>query len=201
MGERSMLEVQNLYCERQRRILFSDLSFAVQPGELLQVKGRNGAGKTTLLKVLTGLYEDYSGEVRWQLESWPLFVSHKPGVKDQLTARENLKWLADLYQGGATADAIDSALAAVGLNGFEESLCGTMSEGQRKRVNLARLFLLQSPVWILDEPLNAIDVDGVKLIEERITSHLNDGGIVILTSHQTLEIGVEIRQLNISGTT
>ena len=196
-----MLEVQDLYCERQRRILFDDLSFTVQPGELLQIKGRNGSGKTTLLKVLTGLYEDYSGDVSWNLDSWPLFVSHKPGVKDQLTARENLKWLADLYQGGAGWGAIDIALAAVGLEGFEDSLCGTMSEGQRKRVNLARLFILQSPAWILDEPLSAIDVDGVKMIEDRMTAHLKDGGIVILTSHQALEVGVEVRELNIGGAT
>jgi heme exporter protein A len=195
-----MLEVQDLYCERQRRILFDNLSFTVQPGQLLQIKGRNGSGKTTLLKVLTGLYEDYSGEVSWGLESWPLFVSHKPGVKDQLTARENLKWLADLYQGGASNDAIESALAAVGLSGFEDSYCGAMSEGQRKRVNLARLFILRSPAWILDEPLSAIDVDGVKLIEERIADHLDEDGIVILTSHQALEVGREIRQLNISDT-
>jgi len=198
-----MLEVQDLYCERQRRILFDGLSFTVKPGELLQIKGRNGSGKTTLLKVLTGLYEDYSGKVNWDLESWPLFVSHKPGVKDQLSARENLKWLVELYQGGADGvnrGAIDSALAAVGLLGFEETLCGTMSEGQRKRVNLARLFILESPAWILDEPLSAIDVDGVKLIEERMTSHLQDGGIVILTSHQALEVGVEVSELNISGT-
>jgi heme exporter protein A len=195
-----MLEVQDLYCERQRRILFDKLSFTVQPGQLLQIKGSNGSGKTTLLKVLTGLYEDYSGEVNWGLEFWPLFISHKPGVKDQLTARENLKWLADLYQGGASNDAIENALAAVGLGGFEDSYCGSMSEGQRKRVNLARLFVLQSPAWILDEPLSAIDVDGVKLIEERITRHLEEDGIVILTSHQALEVGGETRQLNIGDT-
>jgi heme exporter protein A len=195
-----MLEVQDLYCERQRRILFDGLSFTVKAGELLQIKGRNGSGKTTLLKVLTGLYEDFSGKVNWDLDSWPLFVSHKPGVKDQLTARENLKWLTELYQGGADQKAIDHALSAVGLAGFEDTLCGSMSEGQRKRVNLARLFILQSPAWILDEPLSAIDVDGVKLIEERMTNHLKSGGIVILTSHQALEVGVEVSELNISGT-
>ena len=73
-----MLEVRDLYCERQRRILFDGLSFAVQPGELLQIRGRNGSGKTTILKILTGLYEDFSGEVDWDLDSFPLFVSHNP---------------------------------------------------------------------------------------------------------------------------
>jgi heme exporter protein A len=193
-----MLQVADLYCERQRRVLFEDLTFTVRPGELLQIEGANGSGKTTLLRILSGLYEDYSGLVDWQLDSWPLFVSHKPGVKDQLTTRENLKWLASLYKPGIRAVTIDEAISAVGLRGFEDVLCGAMSEGQRKRVNLARLFFLTSPAWILDEPLSAIDVDGVKLLQERIRFQLNGGGLVIVTSHQLLEVAHEVHYLNLS---
>ena len=192
-----MLQVENLYCERQRRILFEELSFSVQPGELMQIEGANGSGKTTLLKILCGLYEDYDGEVAWQLNAWPLLLSHKPGVKDQLTARENLIWLADLYQPGIQRQAIDDAIVAVGLLGYADVQCGTMSEGQRKRVNLARLFFLSSPVWILDEPLSAIDRDGVKLLQERIGFQLNQGGMVILTSHQSLDVDYEVHHLNL----
>jgi heme exporter protein A len=193
-----MLQVQDLYCERQRRILFERLSFSVRPGELLQIKGSNGSGKTTLLKILTGLYEDYTGEVDWDLTSWPLFVSHKPGVKDQLTALENLEWLAGLHQGSVDSLEVDRALLAVGLAGYQDVLCGTMSEGQRKRVNLARLFFVKSHAWILDEPLSAIDVEGVKLLQERIGSHLDDGGLVIVTSHQSLDVAHEVRYLDLS---
>ncbi|MFP6808451.1 MAG: cytochrome c biogenesis heme-transporting ATPase CcmA [Pseudomonadales bacterium] len=193
-----MLQVADLYCERQRRMLFEHLSFAVSPGELLLIKGRNGSGKTTLLKILTGLFEDYSGEVTWSLDSWPLFISHKPGVKGQLSARENLTWLARLHQSSVSANQIDDALYAVGLAGFEDVNCDSMSEGQRKRVNLARLFLIDSPAWILDEPLSAIDVDGVALLQERIERYLDGGGMVIMTSHQALELSRETRVINIS---
>ena len=193
-----MLQVQDLYCERQRRILFEGLSFSVGAGELLQIKGSNGSGKTTLLKILTGLYEDYTGEVDWDLTSWPLFVSHKPGVKDQLTALENLEWLAGLHQGDVDRLEVDRALLSVGLAGYQDVLCGTMSEGQRKRVNLARLFFVRSPAWILDEPLSAIDVEGVRLLQERIGSHLDDGGLVIVTSHQSLDIAHDVRYLDLS---
>jgi heme exporter protein A len=193
-----MLQVQDLYCERQRRILFERLSFSVRPGELLQIKGSNGSGKTTLLKILTGLYEDYTGEVDWDLTSWPLFVSHKPGVKDQLTALENLEWLAGLHQGAVDRLEVDRALLAVGLAGYQDVLCGTMSEGQRKRVNLARLFFVNSPAWILDEPLSAIYVEGVRLLQERIGSHLDDGGLVIVTSHQPLDVAHDVRYLDLS---
>jgi heme exporter protein A len=193
-----MLQVQDLYCERQRRILFERLSFSVGPGELLQIKGSNGSGKTTLLKILTGLYEDYTGEVDWDLTSWPLFVSHKPGVKDQLTAQENLAWLAGLHQEGVDRLEVDRALLAVGLSGYQDVLCGTMSEGQRKRVNLARLFFIKSHAWILDEPLSAIDVEGVSLLQECIGSHLDEGGLVIVTSHQSLDVAHEVRYLDLS---
>lgn len=193
-----MLQVEDLYCERQRRILFERLSFSVGPGELLQIKGSNGSGKTTLLKILTGLYEDYTGEVDWDLTSWPLFVSHKPGVKDQLTAQENLAWLAGLHQSGVDPLEVDRALLAVGLAGYQDVLCGTMSEGQRKRVNLARLFFVKSHAWILDEPLSAIDVEGVSLLQERIGAHLDDGGLVIVTSHQALDVAHEVRYLDLS---
>ncbi len=194
-----MLQVQDLYCERQRRILFEHLSFSVGAGELLQIKGSNGSGKTTLLKILTGLYEDYTGQVDWDLTSWPLFVSHKPGVKDQLTARENLEWLAHLHPAGIDRSEVDRALLAVGLAGYQDVLCGTMSEGQRKRVNLARLFFIKSHAWILDEPLSAIDGEGVNLLQDRIGAHLDDGGLVIVTSHQALDVAHEVRYLDLGS--
>lgn len=194
-----MLQVRDLYCERQRRILFEDLSFTVQRQEILQIRGNNGSGKTTLLKILSGLYGDYTGKVDWQLESWPLFIGHKPGVKDQLTAGENLAWLAGLHRSDVGASELDGALEAVALSGYEDVACGSLSEGQRKRVNLARLFIIHSPVWILDEPLSAIDAQGVNLLQDLMARHMEDDGTVILTSHQALEVNCEVNYLDLTS--
>ncbi len=194
-----MLRVEDLYCERQSRVLFEGLSFQVRPGELMQVKGGNGTGKTTLLKILTGLYEDYSGDVDWDLAAWPLFVGHKPGVKDQLTARENLGWLMKLGGQETGDETILDALSRVGLRGYEDTPCAHLSQGQRKRVNLARLYLSGHPAWVLDEPFSAIDVDGVGELQTRIENYLDSGGLVILTSHQTLAIRGNVRSLELGG--
>ncbi len=194
-----MLQVRDLYCERQRRILFEGLSFTLEHREILQIRGNNGSGKTTLLKILSGLYGDYTGKVDWQLESWPLFIGHKPGVKDQLTARENLVWLAGLHRSDVSPLEIDVALEAVALSGYEDVVCGSLSEGQRKRVNLARLFIIHSPVWILDEPLSAIDAQGVSLLQDLMANHMEHYGTVILTSHQSLEVNHEVNYLDLTS--
>lgn len=179
-----MLQAENLTCERNRQVLFQDLSFTCDPGETLAINGANGAGKTTLLRILAGLYEDYEGDVDWQLEEYPLYVGHKSGVKDLLTPYENLSWAAELYDCDITREELEEALQAVALRGNEDVNCGAMSEGQRKRVCLARLFLLDNPVWILDEPFSAIDKKGVEILEARMVQHINAGGLVIMASHQ-----------------
>jgi heme exporter protein A len=194
-----MLTVSQLTCERDHRYLFEDLSFVVGAGELLQIEGGNGAGKTTLLRILGGLYTDFSGSVSWDLTSQPLYLGHKPGVKDLLSARENLTWLAGLQQAGIDLATVDRALAEVGLRGYEEVLCGAMSEGQRKRVNLARLYLLQAQAWILDEPFSAIDRQGVERLEARMQAHIDTGGVLIVISHQTLSGITPMRSLRLGG--
>ena len=194
-----MLTVSQLTCERDHRYLFEDLSFVVGAGELLQIEGGNGAGKTTLLRILGGLYTDFSGSVSWDLTSQPLYLGHKPGVKDLLSARENLTWLAGLQQAGVDVATVDQALAEVGLRGYEEVLCGAMSEGQRKRVNLARLYLLQAQAWILDEPFSAIDRQGVERLEARMQTHIDTGGVLIVISHQTLSGVTPMRSLRLGG--
>ena len=194
-----MLQTSKLCCERERRVLFEDLTFAVSPGEILRIEGSNGTGKTTLLRILCGLYQDYTGEVEWDLDDYPLFVGHRPGVKDLLSARENLRWLANLYQSEASESQIDGALHDVGLRGFENQPCGALSEGQRKRVNLARLYLLQSPAWILDEPFSSIDVDGVDNLQQAMSRHLDGGGMILLTSHQSLELDREVKSLRLGN--
>ncbi len=192
-----MLHVNQLTCEREHRPLFENVSFSVQGGELLRVQGGNGTGKTTLLRILCGLYEDYEGEVAWETEQYPLYVGHKPGVKDQLTALENLAWLGQLSGQSHSHQALMAALEMVDLLRFEGVPCGSMSEGQRKRVNLARLFLPLPDVLILDEPFSAIDVAGVERIEDRMQEHLGNGGVIVLTSHQVVTLDARVRTLSL----
>ncbi|WP_446725197.1 cytochrome c biogenesis heme-transporting ATPase CcmA [Mixta calida] len=187
-----MLEATNLTCIRDERVLFSDLSFAVNHGDIVQIEGPNGAGKTSLLRLLAGLSSAERGEVRWQGEplsrqraQWHrdlLFLGHHPGVKTVLSPLENLAF----YHADCDEAQRFAALEAVDLLGFEEMATAQLSAGQQRRVALARLWLSKAPVWILDEPLTAIDVDGVKKLMALFVRHAQNGGMVILTTHQPL---------------
>ncbi|MAI42213.1 MAG: cytochrome c biogenesis heme-transporting ATPase CcmA [Candidatus Azotimanducaceae bacterium] len=178
-----MLQVKNLSCERANRVLFRNLSFQVNRGVALRIAGLNGAGKTTLLRILAGLYQEFEGDVKWSLENYPLYIGHRFGVKALMSARENLSWAATINGQEVKLTEIDYALCQVSLEGYADVLCGAMSEGQRGRVGLARLFLLDNPVWILDEPFNAIDSAGIQCVVERIEKHLSSDGILVFSSH------------------
>lgn len=179
-----MLEVRALRCERNGRVLFDDLTFDVASGQLVRIEGDNGSGKTTLLRALCGLYADVEGDIDWELPDYPVYIGHRPGVKDIMTALENLRWLCELYGQPKSTDELLDALDQFGLSAFADRPAGAMSEGQRKRVNLARLALLNAPAWILDEPFSAIDVAGVELLTAKIEAQLAGGSLVLLTSHQ-----------------
>ncbi|MFT5208867.1 MAG: heme exporter protein A [Flavobacterium sp.] len=194
-----MLEVKDLSCERDERLLLDSLSFSLSPGSVLQIKGPNGAGKTTLLRILCGLFKEYEGDVNWDLEKHPLYLGHKPGVKDLLTVRENLSWLCEIQQFSPNAQKISTALTEVGLGLYEDVLAGNLSEGQRKRINLARFYLIESPVWLLDEPFSAIDVEGISKLEDRFRSHIREGGSIIFTSHQSINMDQKIDELLLGG--
>ena len=183
-----MLEVQNLRCERNRRVLFEGLSFGARAGEVLQIEGPNGAGKSTLLKILMGIYEEFDGTIGWQLDDYPLYLGHRSGVNDYLTVNENLSWMAKLHDQNISSADIGEMLAAVGLESYADVVCGNLSEGQRKRVNLARLYAFNNKVWVLDEPLSAVDSDGIQSLEARIQKHSEAGGLVLFTSHQSLAL-------------
>jgi heme exporter protein A len=193
-----VLTVSDLSCERDQRFLFDHLSFQLNPGEILQVKGPNGAGKTTLLRILCGLYDEFDGEIDWQLEQHPLYLGHKPGVKDLLTAAENLHWLCGLQEQKVTPHDLSVGLAEVGLKGYDDIPCGHLSEGQRKRVNLARFYLLDAMVWLLDEPFSAIDVEGVSRFESLMSRHVARGGSIIITSHQAIDVETPVRVLDLA---
>lgn len=191
-----MLEVKNLTAIRDERILFESLTFDIRAGELVQIEGRNGTGKTTLLRIIAGLGECESGEVLWQQnkirddrESYHndlLFLGHHTGIKRELTALENLRFYMAVHQQVVEESALFDALVKVGLAGREDVPVAQLSAGQQRRVALARLWLSQKPLWILDEPLTAIDKQGVKVLEALFLNHAQQGGIVILTTHQDM---------------
>lgn len=187
-------------------MLFRDLDIAINSGELVQIEGANGTGKTTLLRVLTGISDAYEGEVLWQgqpiskvraqyhLEM--LYLGHAAGIKAALTAEENLRWYAALA-GQQLDDRLWEVLAEVGLRGYEDVPCYTLSAGQQRRVNLARLYLLPAKLWVLDEPFTAIDKSGVAAIENLMSRQVKQGGSVIVTTHQDLSSVANVRKVSL----
>ena len=202
-----MLSVADLSCVRDERLLFDELSFTISSGELVQIEGHNGAGKTTLLRIIAGLGRADSGQVLWNQEDIQvaredyhqelLFLGHQTGVKRELTAFENLAFFQAMHKCNQGSDlkgspqvmgedALWQALAHVGLAGREDVPAGQLSAGQQRRVALARLWLSNHKLWVLDEPLTAIDKQGVKVLENLFLSHVERGGMVLLTTHQDM---------------
>jgi heme exporter protein A len=205
-----MLEVADLECRRGDRLLFSELSFALEPGTLLHVRGRNGSGKTTLLRTLCGLLTPDAGDILWNGEDVrrlgedfhrdTLYFGHLNGIKSDLTAIENLRVAVILDGDLAEDDAILDALDQMGLAGFEDLPTKILSQGQKKRVALARLLLSQAPLWILDEPFTALDLDAVDRLQLLIAEHVAADGLVILTTHQDVPLtSGQIRRLHLGA--
>jgi heme exporter protein A len=203
-----MLQTIDLECSRGERLLFSALALSVEPGQCLHVAGENGAGKTSLLRILCGLLTPTHGEVRWGGENirrlredyWQrlAYVGHLNGVKEDLTALENVQFAAALAGRAAGGDGVRAALEAVGLSGFEQAQARFLSQGQRRRIALARLFLAhEATLWILDEPFTALDVRGVAALSTLIGEQLARGGIVVLTTHQDVPLPDRVQRLDL----
>ena len=193
-----MFKAIGLECVKGYDSLFKDINFSLSPGEIMQIQGTNGSGKTSLLRILTGLSQPDAGEVFWNgtnIENEPetykeklIYIGHLNGLKADLSALENLE-LGRQYLSETNGKTTEAALEAVGLAGYEHILAHQLSAGQKRRVSLARLHLNIAPLWILDEPTTAVDTDGVQAFEQTVETHALNGGMVILTAHQTLNFG------------
>lgn len=203
-----MLTVSDVCAVRDDRVLFAKLDFQLQAGEIMQVLGANGTGKTTLLNGLMGLAPFESGSIVWHgenIQDNPIhfkqsvaFVGHLLGLKPLLTAIENLQFLAQLHQKTVSVSHIEQALKKVGLYGYEDVPIAYLSAGQKRRVALARLFLQQAKLWVLDEPFTAIDLAGVKALEQWLVEHAQQGGMVLLTTHHVFAPDFPLKHLDLA---
>lgn len=197
---------ENLECVRGDRWLFSGLSFKLSCGQLLHIEGANGCGKTSLLRILCGLSPPAAGEIRWRDQPiWRerhrflkelAYLGHHTGVKGELTPLENLTLASRLYRIRPDAD-LDEILIRAGLGGHERTLARALSAGQRQRIALARLLLQEATLWILDEPFTSLDQDGTAWVKTLLEEHLKRGGMVVLTSHQPLQIRCPVLRLRL----
>ena len=177
-----LLKLESVDLDRGVRRLLSGVSFVVREGDCWQMLGSNGSGKTSLMRAIAGLTRLGLQGDRVCTES-VIYQGHLPGLKSLLSCRENLRWHGS---GRVTDDfqKIDVALARVGLQGYEETEICQLAAGQQRRVGLARLWLSEAQLWLLDEPFTAIDVDGTAMLEAQIQRHCEAGGAVVFTSHQ-----------------
>jgi heme exporter protein A len=193
------LEAAKLECVRGDRKLFSDVSFSLTSGSLLQITGTNGSGKTSLLRIICGLAMPESGEVRWQganirslgeeYSSSIAYLGHRNGIKEELSSVENLRISAGLAGFKLSREQAKNALKQVGLAGRENLPTRFLSEGQKRRCALARLVACSARLWVLDEVLASLDAVAVRLVECMIEGHLSDEGIAIVATHQELNLG------------
>lgn len=185
-----LLAVHALCFSRNDMPIFGPLTFTVEIGEALLIRGNNGAGKTTLLRVLSGLLRADSGEIHIdgriptheQRSRHIVYSGHLPAHKADLTASENLQFLCGLH-GAHPTRSIGQALRLVGLAGYDDALSRQLSAGQKKRLSLARVWLASAPLWLLDEPYANLDLEGIDLVNRLVREHLETGGAAMVTTH------------------
>ncbi|MBN4075799.1 MAG: heme ABC transporter ATP-binding protein CcmA [SAR86 cluster bacterium] len=203
-----MLTVNNLYCERDERVLFQNLDFSVAEGEAWQIQGSNGSGKTTLLRILCGLNDEFTGEILWRgieqrkarqdFNREVFYLGHAPAINKALTAKENLSWYC-ASRGLTNTDQIKTVLNSFNLYGYEDMPCYLMSAGQQRRVSLARMLLSQAMLWMLDEPFTALDKQGVLELEVLLSEHAKTGGSIILTTHHNLQMDYPLQSIDLDA--
>lgn len=194
------LSATNLAVVRGERMLFDKLNFTLKNGGVIYLQGANGSGKTTLLRTLCGLSQPYAGSIDWNGESIAslaeeyskhlLYIGHLPGIKEDLTALENLQFSLAILGTEVTNNKATEVLSMLGLAKGLNLQTRMLSQGQKRRVVLARLWLQDLPLWILDEPFTALDAAATDLLKQKIESFANAGGMVMMTSHQDFSLNV-----------
>ncbi|MBU1307979.1 MAG: cytochrome c biogenesis heme-transporting ATPase CcmA [Gammaproteobacteria bacterium] len=199
-GGETVLSARQLSCIRQDRVLFEQLDLSVAAGQLLQIAGKNGAGKSSLLRILAGLAQPEQGQLYFgttplrqvmpEFAANLCYIGHQSGVHEQLTARENIRFW---HAATAEPQAIDdyALLGQLGLAGLEDIPCRMLSAGQQRRVSLARLWFTRRQLWILDEPFTALDQAAITMLQQHFLLHLQQGGAIVLTTHQKLTLVFE----------
>lgn len=202
-----LLTAHDLECTRDDRLLFSGLSIGLAKGEVLQIEGSNGSGKTSLLRILCGLRQPDEGNVMWRGEDITgsredyyanmVYIGHLTCIKADLTVHENICALLDTRSQSVSRGLIEGVLDKVGLAGFDDVPGKALSSGQKRRVLLAFLLLTKAQLWVLDEPLTALDVQGVELVESMIVGHRENGGSVIFTTHHGMQLPCEMGSVDL----
>ena len=199
-----MLIAQDLACLRGDRLLFKQIGFTLSTGGLMTVLGENGSGKSSLLRMVCGLLTPELGSITWQGQ--PIkqasedylanltYIGHLNGLKDDLTAMENLQISARLAGEHVDDPAALTALTAIGIARCAKLPVGVLSQGQKRRVALARLWLSHAPLWVLDEPFAALDAASVLTLATCISAHMARGGMTIITTHQDVAIDAQATQ-------
>jgi heme exporter protein A len=205
----SALHLQNLTCMRGGKTLFTDLSAVLEPGHLLRITGSNGAGKSSLLRMICGLLTPSMGNIQWGanaihadrdfFHTQLIYLGHTPALKGDLSAEENIIAAGSLSGDAITSSMARAALVRSGLGHLASKLARTFSQGQKQRVALARLQLAEDkPLWLLDEPFNALDQDANEALQALIQGHLIRGGMVALSSHQVVALDQIDRVVRVS---
>jgi len=195
-----LLELAGVGCERDGRWLFRHLDLRLEAGAVVALTGPNGSGKSTLLRCILGLYPDYEGRIH---AAAPLYLGHRLGLDTMLSAEENLRWYQALRppEDGAAVlcRTAAEALERVGMAGYERVACRDLSAGQQRRVALARMLLCPARLWLLDEPLTALDAAGARLVDGLLEAQADAGGAVLCATHQPLGIA-SARRLELGRT-
>ncbi|MGE0082443.1 MAG: cytochrome c biogenesis heme-transporting ATPase CcmA [Thiohalomonadaceae bacterium] len=203
------LETRSLAVQRGERLLFRNLSMTLEAGQAVFVAGPNGAGKTTLLRTLCGLSLPAEGHVQWcgrnitelgeEFRAQVLYVGHRSGNKGELSCDENLQVNLGLAGRQTRREERQAALAEVGLRGLEHLPARYLSQGQQRRLSLARLMLTRARLWVLDEPFNALDAQAMGWLTARLENHLAAGGMAVFTSHYEVRLGGALSRLDLGA--